>query len=368
MAWPWVAALVRAQVPSSAAGLYCGGALLDEKWVLTAAHCTYDYSQPLLPTDIDVVLGAHDLATGAGERVAVHSIVRHPGHIAGNKELDIALLELERPSTRETVMLFAGDSPRQASSALHGVAATVLGWGTVSEQVDFPEQLQQASVPVVDNQTCALSYSPELIKEHMLCAGYQGGGTDACTGDSGGPLVVDMGGTWVQVGIVSWGEGCGRPDLYGVYSRVSSFVDFIYSHVPEARFTPHLRLEVVPPRIVFPPGPYPGQTSRQIVVTNQGYSEVLLGSVVSGNPLDETLSIAGDTCSGQALPPLTQCRITVQLTGDAPGYVRGSFEIPVTRPMDHSYHVPVSYGNNPWLFFMPSLLNSIGSKEETPVY
>jgi len=96
-------------------------------------------------------------------------------------------------------------------------------------------ELQEVDVPIVSNATCNTSYGGE-ITANMICAGYAQGGKDACYGDSGGPLFVpdETGTGWVQVGVVSWGEGCALPNYYGVYARVSRYQSWIESYVGTA--------------------------------------------------------------------------------------------------------------------------------------
>ena len=84
-------------------------------------------------------------------------------------------------------------------------------------------------MPYVADATCDNSY-PDLIPNDEICAGYAAGGTDTCQGDSGGPMFRrDASNAWIQVGIVSWGNGCARPNYPGVYSQVSTFASAIAS-------------------------------------------------------------------------------------------------------------------------------------------
>ncbi|MEM7345319.1 MAG: serine protease, partial [Chloroflexota bacterium] len=96
-----------------------------------------------------------------------------------------------------------------------------------------PDKLRQVSIPIVSESICSSPSSyGGLLTEDMLCAGLLSGGKDACQGDSGGPLVVSEGtnGRWLQVGIVSWGQGCAQPQKYGVYSRVANLNAWVETH------------------------------------------------------------------------------------------------------------------------------------------
>lgn len=216
-AWPWMAALVSANVADGYDGQFCGGALIAPTWVLTAGHCT----ENTMAQEVDVVLGRHELDSDVGERIGVAEIINHPGYNPGTLDNDFALLRLETASGQTAVSLVG---PTTLNLTTPGVEAIVTGWGNTSTNgSSFPNGLRQVMVPLISNPVCNQSQSyGGAITENMLCAGYAQGGRDSCQGDSGGPLVVPDGqGGWAQAGVVSWGYGCAEPDLYGVYARVS---------------------------------------------------------------------------------------------------------------------------------------------------
>jgi secreted trypsin-like serine protease len=108
-----------------------------------------------------------------------------------------------------------------------GQTGTVIGWGSLRESGPQPSILQEVNIPIWSNRDCKLKYGPAApggIVEHMLCAGQAA--RDSCSGDSGGPLMVNSG-KWTQVGIVSWGIGCGKGQYPGVYTRVEKFLPWI---------------------------------------------------------------------------------------------------------------------------------------------
>jgi secreted trypsin-like serine protease len=239
-AWPWMVAIVYKGEDANQS-IFCGGALIHPSWVLTAHHCILGE----VAEELDVVIDRNTLdEKTVGERIHVAEIVGHPAYRHNDPDLpptsDVALLRLEKPSTRPIIKLA---DPYSSDLTQVGKSATVMGWGKLrSSSRSFPDTLQQVTLPIVSNETCNEAFGGD-ISDTMLCAGPKEGGKDACEGDSGGPLVVQENGEWYQVGIVSFGEGCASPDFYGVYTRVSEFRDFVSQHICQVGDTP------VPPRL-----------------------------------------------------------------------------------------------------------------------
>ena len=225
-AWPWMVALVYSWIEDdSTEAQFCGGALVGEQHILTAAHCV----DGMWPQDIQVMVGIADLPFGPGERLDISGVVIHPDYNPDTNEHDLALIKLKEPLNSPTVALAIEEVGNRTPAIL-------LGWGQMDPDWPIlPVRLQEATVLLGSDSVCIGELGRYFKPASMLCAGVLSDvpgkqPRDACYGDSGSPLIIPTGADgWKVIGVASWGFGCANPRARGVYAEVPAHIDFVTS-------------------------------------------------------------------------------------------------------------------------------------------
>lgn len=235
---PWMVSLVDEDFET-----FCGGVLINDRYILTAAHCT-----PAIDLETTrLILGHHDMSALGGEAriYSIDKVIAHEKYqeTDPNQRYDIALVKVKGGVVTydeyiSPICLPSRWTPSNNFSSLH-----VAGWGQLGDNRLPSDVLMEASVPEMQMSKCIKLLRSDRVTPDHICAGNKT--RDTCTGDSGGPLMLppyinpqtgNLFPAYTSIGLVSWGISCANPVFPGVFTRVWSYAQWIMDHTPDGNY------------------------------------------------------------------------------------------------------------------------------------
>lgn len=236
--YPWMVGVL---VPKQLQYYICGGTVINALYVLTAAHCLYDgyTGQKLKPEDVMVGLSDHD-QSGVDDTetllVPVSQLITHELYNDSETYFDVGLIRLKDPMEFHA-LLRPACLPTDAAETYEGRTGYVYGWGVTNiSDYEMSDTLRETQLSILGPDCDGKTVGDVKPTADMLCAGTKKGGKDTCLGDSGGPLTVREKKRHFLVGITSFGDSCGDADRPGVYTRVTSYLEWIMENTADASY------------------------------------------------------------------------------------------------------------------------------------
>jgi len=219
--WPWTAVITKKDDVA-----WCGGSLINTRWIVTAAHCFFnvihqdDWPKYKIKLGADHRGNSFDPNEPTQQVIAIENVIINPNYNENNISHDVALIKLaEDVKINDNIIPIC--LPNSGEELARGEKTVTVGWGAIANQGPESKILKQVVLQAIDRKSCS-EYYPNKIDDAMICAGdVEHVGSGSCNGDSGGPLVAYHNNRWVLFGVVSWSEGCANPKHPGVYGYLS---------------------------------------------------------------------------------------------------------------------------------------------------
>ncbi|XP_030369917.1 venom serine protease [Scaptodrosophila lebanonensis] len=212
----------------------CGGNIVSDRYIITAAHCTA--RQPVA-SRLMALVGEHDLSSNSESIYAaqypIRSIINHPAYtVTSSGDLnDIALLQTARPMRWSRGVGPICLPARQSGETFAYENVDIAGWGTLGFTAPKSNTLQKATLLTMENRVCEQRYNASIAANQICTYDSRGQGQDSCQYDSGGPVILRQQQRLFLLGVISYGRVCGQRYGIGVNTRITAHLNWLWRYV-----------------------------------------------------------------------------------------------------------------------------------------